>query len=555
MTTSALISSRSRWLLSLTLSMGLWGLTWDACAKDDSKPAKENGGGKKAEASTAFFAANSVPNLKLELPPSEMESLRKDARTYVKCKVVENDSTTFTDVAIKLKGAAGSFQEIDQRPAFTINMDRFTEDQSFHGLDKFHLNNSVQDETYLHELLCSSLFNEAGIPAPRVAHARVWLNGKDLGLYVLKEGFDKNFLKQHFTNSKGNLYDGGFLNDVDAELDRDEGKGVENRTDLVALAEACRLEQLDQRWPRLEELLNVEQFITFMALEFMTGHWDGYCLNQNNYRLYFDPGDKNRAHFLPHGMDQMFGDPGASILNAPKALVASAVMQNPAWRQLYREKIKNLLPMFSPADALKKKAESATAKLKPALASLGGEALKQHQERLQELLERLTARAASLKEQSESPEPQPLAFDEKGHAELDNWVPRQETGEAQLEDINEDGKPRLLLIGCGDGEETIASWRTSVLLAPGNYRFEGKAKSKDLKALETEKGSGGGLRISGENRTNKKQGTGAWSALQYEFTVDSERQVELVAELRAKKGQLWFDAKSLRLVKQKPTKE
>ncbi len=536
-------------LLSIILS----GLIQPALAKDDSKPTKDKGSSKKAEASTAFFAADSVPNLKLELPPSEIESLKKDARTYVKCKIVENGETTFTDVAIKLKGAAGSFQEIDQRPAFTINMDRFTEDQSFHGLDKFHLNNSVQDETYLHELLCSHLFNQAGIPAPRVAHARVWLNGKDLGLYVVKEGFDKNFLKQHFVNSKGNLYDGGFLNDVDGELDRDEGKGPENRSDLAALAEACRVEQLDERWPRLEALLNVDAFITFMALEFMTGHWDGYCLNQNNYRVYFDPGDNNRAHFLPHGMDQMFGDPGASILSAPKALVATAVMQNPAWRQKYREKIKSLLPSFAP-DGLKKKALSTAANLKPALESMGEEAQKQHHERVQELLERITARASNLQEQSDAPEPQPLAFDDQGHAELDNWVPRQETGEAQLEDINEEGKPRLLLLGCGEGEETIASWRTSVLLAPGHYRFEGKAKSKDLKALETEKGTGGGLRISGENRTNKKQGTGNWSPLQYEFSVDAERQVELVAELRASKGQLWFDTKTLRLVKLKEPK-
>ena len=54
------------------------------------------------------------------------------------------------------------------------------------------------------------------------------------------------------------------------------------------------------------------------------------------------------AHFLPHGMDQMFGDAGASILNAPKGLVATAVMQNPEWRKQYRAKITALLPLLRP---------------------------------------------------------------------------------------------------------------------------------------------------------------------------------------------------------------
>ena len=215
-------------------------------AKEGKEP-KEKSGGKKTD-TTALFTGNLVPEIKLEIAPAEVESLRKEAKTYVKCKLVEGAST-FTDIALKLKGSAGSFQEIDQRPAFTINMDRFKDDQAFHGLDKFHLNNSVQDESYLNELLCSGIFNQAGIPAPRTSHARVWLNGKDLGLYVLKESFDKSFLKQHFTNTKGNLYDGGFLNDIDGNLDRDEGKGEDTRSDLQALAAACRMENLDERWP------------------------------------------------------------------------------------------------------------------------------------------------------------------------------------------------------------------------------------------------------------------------------------------------------------------
>ncbi len=90
----------------------------------------------------------------------------------------------------------------------------------------------MQDDSYLHEGLCSELFTAAGLVAPRVTHARVLLNGRDLGLYVLKEGVDKRFLARHFPKAKGNLYDGGFCQDVDEELQKDEGKGVDDRSDL-----------------------------------------------------------------------------------------------------------------------------------------------------------------------------------------------------------------------------------------------------------------------------------------------------------------------------------
>ena len=53
---------------------------------------------------------------------------------------------------------------------------QFTAGQRFHGLTKIMLNNTVQDPTYINERLCTALFREAGVPAARVTHARVWLN-------------------------------------------------------------------------------------------------------------------------------------------------------------------------------------------------------------------------------------------------------------------------------------------------------------------------------------------------------------------------------------------
>jgi hypothetical protein len=63
-------------------------------------------------------------------------------------------------------------------------------------------------------------------------------------------------------------------------------------------------------------------------------------------------------------------------------------------------------------------------------------------------------------------------------------------------------------------------------------------------------GSGAGLRISGASRTESHSGSHVWQPVEFAFEVgEAFRQVELVAELRAEQGTAWFDAESLRLVR------
>jgi spore coat protein H len=502
------------------------------------------------DASDAFFEKDAVTALEIKIAPTELAKLKENGRAYVRGRLQENGGATWSDVGIKLKGAAGSFREFDDRPALTLNMRKFKKKQAFHALEKFHLNNSVQDETYLHELLCAELFRGAGVPAPRATHARLFLNGRDVGLYVVKEGFDKKFLARHFADDNGNLYDGGFCEDIDADLERDEGKGADDHADLSALRDACQEPVPERRWRLLEERLDVEAFLTFAALELMTGHWDGYCLNHNNYRLYFDP-TSGKAYFFPHGMDQMFGDPGASILERPGALVASTVMQNPEWRARYRGQLRRLLPLFSPPEALLKRVDKWQERLQPVLEKIDSQWAHDHADRVRELKERLTARAESLKEQCEQPDPpppQPLEFDGDGGVELPDWEPASESDDAVVEAVDLPSDGHGYSIRCGPSGECIASWRRKVLLARGKYRVVMSARTTDVYPMTDEKGSGAGLRISGATRTGGLEGMAGWRPIEYHFRVEEEeREVVLVAELRAKRGEVCFDAGSARL--------
>src|SRR5206468_1723491 len=82
------------------------------------------------------------------------ELSRREPRKYVKATLKEGDKVVYKDVGVHLKGAAGSFRYIDDKPNVTVNMNKFGGTQLFHGMDKFHLTNSLQDPSYIEELIC-----------------------------------------------------------------------------------------------------------------------------------------------------------------------------------------------------------------------------------------------------------------------------------------------------------------------------------------------------------------------------------------------------------------
>ena len=494
--------------------------------------------------SQAFFRDGIIPRLHLRLEAGDARKLRENGRQYVPARVVENDQRTLDRVVVKLKGAAGSYQDLDARPAFTLKLRKPRENQLFHGLEKWHLNNSVQDESYLCELVCAQICHWAGIPTPRVTHARVWLNERDLGFYVLKESFDERFLARHFDAANGNLYDGGFVQDLDADLELDAGDGPLDRADLKELVSACRQEDPDVRREQVERTLDIKQFISFMALEAMTCHWDGYCFNRNNYRLYFDPPTK-RAHFFPHGMDQMFGDPGFPLWQQPEPIVAAAIWLEPAWRQEYRKRVADLLPLFEP-EKLFPVIDATAARIQQVLSELGEPAVQHHREQVAALKDRVRERARVMREMLDQPDPMPLAMQLNEPQVISEWYPVQESDEVQLEATETAGQPEWR-IKCLRPGTHVASWRSKVLLGRGRYEFQALARSAKIIALDDDpngsevKGQGAGIRVSGSPRENQLTGDHPEQQLTFTFTVhEALRTVELVAELRAKEGQFWL---------------
>ena len=216
---------------------------------------KEASGEAKSDETKYLFVDRAVPQLKIEIPPEGMEVLReyrqvwrqeRPERIDVKATIQEGDHV-YKDVAVHLKGSY-TFQPIDGHPSLTLNFDKFAPGQQFHGLTKIHLNNAVQDPSYLSEAVARDFFNDIGVPAPRAGHAIVSLNGRPMGLYVILEGANKQFLKRHFESAKGSLYDAGSGGEIDSGLAIDSGDKDADPSELAMLAEAAAEPDSAKRW-------------------------------------------------------------------------------------------------------------------------------------------------------------------------------------------------------------------------------------------------------------------------------------------------------------------
>lgn len=283
-----------------------------------------------------FTSVGPVPIYQISVDPPNLAQLQQDIRKPVRA-LLRISGREIGEIGVHLKGAAGSTRGWDDKPGLTLNLDKFVKEQTLFGLEKLHLNNAVQDGTYFQELLANELALAMGIPACRCAHALVELNGRKVGLYVLKEGFDKKWVRRNFPNQDdGNLYDGGFCTDIDGPLKLDTG--VENgHRDLKGLAGLCRFPEADQRLEALTRVLDLERFYANAALQVLTCDWDGYMRKPNNYRVYCPK--KGGTVFVPHGMDQLWQNPEEGLFPGWGGMAARAVLETPKGRQRLIEKL------------------------------------------------------------------------------------------------------------------------------------------------------------------------------------------------------------------------
>jgi spore coat protein H len=154
--------------------------------------------------SAPFFDDSVLHEVHLEINARDWEALKVDyfSNAYYPCDF-RWGSLVVRNIGIRSRGTAS---RSGVKPGLRVDFNRYAADQTFLGLTSFVLRNNTTDRTSMHERISMQLFERMGVPAPREAFAKLFVNGDYVGLYSIVESPDKNFLWRTRNENAGYLY-------------------------------------------------------------------------------------------------------------------------------------------------------------------------------------------------------------------------------------------------------------------------------------------------------------------------------------------------------------
>ena len=273
----------------------------------------------------AFFNSQRVFRVEIQLDPADWDMIRRQARSFPQllsgadCQQepfgspftyvvgqVSIDGEVLQGVGVRKKGFLGSLSE--EHPSLKLKFDHTVDGARFSGFERMTLNNVQQDPSGMRQCLGFGLQLNAGVPAPRCAFASVAVNGQELGVYAHVDSLKKRFLRRHFDDDEGDLWEGtlsDFREGWTGTFEQKTNRSVVARRDRLEAVASILDDPASDVAASLEPLVDLDRFYTYWTLESLMGFWDGYAGNANNFFVYDDP-TSGRLVMMPWGVDSAF---------------------------------------------------------------------------------------------------------------------------------------------------------------------------------------------------------------------------------------------------------
>ena len=267
-----------------------------------------------------LFDQNSVQDIELAVNARDWAELKERYRENVYYQAdLSWRGETVHNIGIRSRGRGS---RSGSKPGLRLDFNRYVTGRQFLGLKSIVLDNLTQDPAMLKERVVMRFFTEMGLPAPRVVHARLFVNHEFAGLYTVVEAIDKDFLKRTLNENDGYLYEFthtdpyGFEylgSQLEKYAEFFEPKTHEHDSMMSLYRPIKELAWTVSESPdsmflsSLSEFLDLRTLFTYAAVENFLADRDGLLglWGMNNFYLYRFEG-KNVSQLLPWDKDSSF---------------------------------------------------------------------------------------------------------------------------------------------------------------------------------------------------------------------------------------------------------
>ncbi len=228
------------------------------------------------------------------------------AEEYVPCTVTV-DGEAFSQVGLRAKGN-NSLRLTEEyglsRYSLKLEFDHYLDGGSYHGLDKFSLDASFQDNSYLKSFLVYDMMDSMEVPAPLCSYAWVTVNGVPWGLFLAVEEPEEAFARRNFGADHGLLYKPDYrsLREENADValryvDSDPAsypnlfENAKFEVDAAGQARLIEALRVLSTGEDLERAVNVDEVLRYFTVQVFVMNWDSYLGHTgHNYFLYEEDG-------------------------------------------------------------------------------------------------------------------------------------------------------------------------------------------------------------------------------------------------------------------------
>ncbi len=281
--------------------------------------------------------------------------------TYISCDLTI-DGERFSKVGLRAKG--NNSRRLTEkygldRYSLKLEFDHFTRG-NYYGLDKFSLDSSFQDNSYLKTWLTFDMMASMQVPVPLCSWVWVTVNGEPWGLFLAIEEPEESYARRVFGENHGKLYKPDYkrLSDENADVHLRYTDDAIASYDNIFRNAKFETTQADKRrlinalkilstGENLETAVDVEEVLRYFTVQVFVVNLDSYLgKTGHNYFLYEKDGilqilpwDYNLA-FATYslGMPDPIND-ATLYINYPINTPASGeIMKN---RPLYHNLMKN----------------------------------------------------------------------------------------------------------------------------------------------------------------------------------------------------------------------